>query len=218
MPFDDLQLSLRAQECPYPTDLVGRIPGIPVGTTVVSQVLRSRRTWYYFDFLQFASRNNAAEAGVHRSQMGGIHGYGQFVIWYCSPLAYNQPILTHRRASKGAFAICQSAGYANEDEGEKLLYRGQGGRNLEGNKRTTVEQTKNQDMKLGNAALAKSMELNTPVRVMRGAKVQLYPVGFVDRSGFVLSLLFSWNHHSPSSPLSFQSVSKPPTVTTGCTR
>ena len=49
--------------------------------------------------------------------------------------------------SQGAYSICSSGGYEDdEDNGETLIYTGEGGKNLsEGNKRTG-KQTKHQEL------------------------------------------------------------------------
>lgn len=59
-----------------------------------------------------------AEAGVHRPQVSGIHG----------------------RQEEGAYSIVLSGGYEDDqDDGDTFMYTGSGGRDLSGNKRTSVQ-------------------------------------------------------------------------------
>lgn len=59
-----------------------------------------------------------SEAGVHRPPVGGIHG----------------------RDNDGAYSIVLSGGYEDdEDNGDSFWYTGSGGRDLSGNKRTSVQ-------------------------------------------------------------------------------
>jgi putative restriction endonuclease len=89
----------------------------------------------------FANRVALAEARVHRVRMHGI-------AW-----------------SRGAPAesIVQSGGYEDDAGwGDTLLYTGMGGN--EGGRHIA-----DQELRLGNLALVRALELQTPVRVVRGA-------------------------------------------------
>lgn len=108
-------------------------------------------------------RVQASEAGVHRPHVSGIHG----------------------REDVGAFSIVLSGGYEDDvDNGESFEYTGSGGRDLSGNKRTSV-QSFDQILTRMNKALAKNCNApiddvrgneamdwrkGKPVRVMRNAK------------------------------------------------
>lgn len=89
----------------------------------------------------FASREAVRLAGLHRHGMGGISG----------------------KYSDGADAIVISGGYKDDrDEGDWILYTGQGGNE---NRR----QVRDQKFEAGNLALAISEEQGLPVRVIRRA-------------------------------------------------
>ncbi|MFH8749051.1 YDG/SRA domain-containing protein [Streptomyces rimosus] len=91
----------------------------------------------------FKKRRTLARAKVHRPLQAGICG----------------------AAEKGAESIVVSGGYEDdEDYGDEIIYTGQGGRN-----ETTKEQEQDQELTLGNAALATSVATGVPVRVIRGA-------------------------------------------------
>ncbi len=77
------------------------------------------------------------ESGVHRHQVGGIHG----------------------RAGEGAYSIVVSGGYQDDvDKGEEFIYSGCGGRDLSGNKRTTKKQSSDQKLTALNLALARNCD------------------------------------------------------------
>nr|CAI5859936.1 unnamed protein product [Callosobruchus analis] len=111
----------RSKECTIvPKNHFGPIPGVEVGTR-----------WRY--------RFQAAEAGVHRPQVAGIHG----------------------RDGDGAYSICLSGGYEDDvDNGEEFLYTGAGGRDLSGNKRSN-DQSSDQELTRTNKALA--LNCNVPL-------------------------------------------------------
>lgn len=90
----------------------------------------------------FATRKNLRLAGLHRHDMAGISG------------SYED----------GADAIVVSGGYVDDvDEGDRILYTGQGGQDAR------KKQVADQELTRGNLALAISEERGLPVRVIRGA-------------------------------------------------
>lgn len=90
----------------------------------------------------FANRRVLAQAGVHRHTMMGIS-------W---------------STGMPAESVVISGGYEDDqDWGDVILYTGMGGSN-------SGTQVKDQTLTAGNMALMKSLELRTPVRVVRGAK------------------------------------------------
>jgi putative restriction endonuclease len=102
----------------------GAIPGVPVGSA-------------------FASRREAANAGVHRPLQAGISGGAQ----------------------SGAESIVVPGGYEDdEDRGETIIYSGHGG-----NDPQTGRQIADQTLTRQNLALAVSSDRGLPVRVLRGA-------------------------------------------------
>ena len=107
----------------------------------------------------FANRRPLAEAGVHRMRMHGI-------AW---------------STDGPAESIVQSGGYEDdEDWGDTLLYTGMGG-NENG------RQVADQELRAGNLALVRSLELQTPVRVVRGAN---HAGPFSPREGYRYDGLF----------------------------
>ncbi|MCO5553073.1 hypothetical protein L7F22_006594 [Adiantum nelumboides] len=64
-----------------------------------------------------------------------------------------------------ATSIISSGSYNDKDDGEVLIYTGQGGRSMLDRK-----PTEDQKMERGNLALKNSMKRNVPVRVIRGVK------------------------------------------------
>lgn len=89
----------------------------------------------------FPNRVALAEARVHRMRMHGI-------AW---------------STDGPAESIVQSGGYEDdEDWGDTLLYTGMGGNDR-------GRQVADQELRLGNLALVRALELQTPVRVVRGA-------------------------------------------------
>jgi len=99
----------------------------------------------------FRNRQDALEAGVHGMSEAGIHG-----------------------GPEGAYSIVVNGGYDNIDNGETLIYTGQGkGKSKDGLKDPRGgggTQQSDQEWKLGNAALRTSASTKLPVRVLRGSK------------------------------------------------
>ncbi|XP_043230631.1 histone-lysine N-methyltransferase family member SUVH9-like [Amphibalanus amphitrite] len=93
--------------------------------------------------------------GIHRPTVAGIHS-----------------------GPSGAYSIALSGGYEDDlDWGECFTYTGEGGRDLKGTAAQpknlrTAPQSKNQELTRGNLALTKNVETRTPVRVIRGYKLQ----------------------------------------------
>ncbi|KAJ8040062.1 E3 ubiquitin-protein ligase UHRF1 [Holothuria leucospilota] len=112
-----------------PPNHFGSIPGIHVG-----------QMWKF--------RVQVSEAGVHRPQVGGIHG----------------------RENEGAFSIVLSGAFLDEkDNGDDFTYTGSGGRDLSGNKRT-AEQSCDQKLTKMNLALARNC--NAPLDRVNGNEAQ----------------------------------------------
>jgi len=90
----------------------------------------------------FATRGEAADAGVHRNWRGGIVG---------------------TQATGGAESICLSGGYEDDrDYGDVIYYTGWGGRNEKG------QQVQDQKLTSWNLGLAHSSDKGIPIRVLRG--------------------------------------------------
>jgi putative restriction endonuclease len=90
----------------------------------------------------FSDRRVLLEAGVHRQLQAGIAG----------------------SAAEGADSVVVSGGYEDDqDFGDLIIYTGQGG-----NDPATKRQIADQQLTLGNAALAESCRKGLPVRVIRG--------------------------------------------------
>uniref|UniRef100_A0A7N0T7Q8 Uncharacterized protein n=1 Tax=Kalanchoe fedtschenkoi TaxID=63787 RepID=A0A7N0T7Q8_KALFE len=107
-------------------------------------------TWEFF------SRAEMVVIGFHSHWLNGIdymgQNYSKVYKNYTFPLAV---------------AIVISGQYEDDlDNSEDVIYTGQGGNNLLGNKR----QVKDQDLNRGNLALKNSCEHSVPVRVVRGHK------------------------------------------------
>ena len=102
--------------------MIGHVPGVEVGTT-------------------FATRRDAALAGVHRPTVAGICG----------------------TAAGGAESVVLSGGFVDdEDFGDEILYTGEGGRDA-----TTGRQSRPQMLTGRNLSLVTSRRLGLPVRVVR---------------------------------------------------
>ncbi|XP_046981983.1 E3 ubiquitin-protein ligase UHRF1-like [Schistocerca americana] len=97
-------------------------------------------------------RIQASEAGVHRPPVSGIHG----------------------REDVGAFSIVLSGGYEDdEDFGDSFWYTGAGGRDLSGNKRTSVQSS---DQLLTNTNKALAVNCAAPLNE-KGAKADDWKKG-----------------------------------------
>ena len=97
----------------------------------------------------FANRKELGLSGIHKPSMHGIWG----------------------RESEGSASIVISGGYADDiDEGDYILYTGQGGQDTPGGK-----QIKDQEFTRGNRGLQVNKEYNLPVRVTRGYQVENGP-------------------------------------------
>ena len=97
----------------------------------------------------FASRKELGLTGIHRPPMYGIWG----------------------RQDEGSTSIVLSGGYADDiDNGEYILYTGQGGRDP-----VSGKQIKDQQFTEGNRGLQLNKEYNFPVRVTRGYQVDRGP-------------------------------------------
>lgn len=103
----------------------------------------------------FVNRIECSEAGVHGPWRAGIHG--------------NQ--------HDGAFSVVLSGGYEDdEDDGNTIIYTGQGGRDTKGSKLDQMEgktfwagpQSADQEWARGNKALKISSSTKKPIRVVRG--------------------------------------------------
>lgn len=90
----------------------------------------------------FANRQAAAEAGVHRNPQTGIVG-----------------------GKDGAESVVLAGGYTDHDDGDVIVYTGEGGRDPNTGKRNG-----DQELVRGNLGLSRNMDTDTPVRVIRGAK------------------------------------------------
>ncbi|KAJ3500018.1 hypothetical protein NLJ89_g9977 [Agrocybe chaxingu] len=95
---------------------------------------------------QWKDRQKLSDDGVHAPVRGGIHG----------------------RQSTGAFSLVLSGGYEDDHcDGNKFIYTGSGGNKFSLSLKQLV-QVSDQQWKRGNRALQTSMNLNKPVRVIRG--------------------------------------------------
>ncbi|XP_055804982.1 histone-lysine N-methyltransferase, H3 lysine-9 specific SUVH4 isoform X2 [Solanum dulcamara] len=116
---------------------IGSIPGIDVGH-------------------QFFSRAEMVVVGFHNHWLNGIDYVGQSAGRKGEYKGYSLPL---------AVSIVVSGQYEDDqDNYEEVVYTGQGGNDLLGNKR----QIKDQVMERGNLGLKNCMEHSVPVRVTRG--------------------------------------------------
>ena len=95
------------------------------------------------------SRVDCSRDGVHGPWVGGIQGGGE----------------------TGAYSVVLSGGYeGDEDAGDSFTFTGSGGRDLSGNRRT-APQSRDQELRGGNRALAVNLWRQQPMRVVRGYKL-----------------------------------------------
>eukprot|EP00252_Welwitschia_mirabilis_P021539 TRINITY_DN5550_c0_g1_i1.p1 TRINITY_DN5550_c0_g1~~TRINITY_DN5550_c0_g1_i1.p1 ORF type:complete len:1158 (+),score=198.12 TRINITY_DN5550_c0_g1_i1:167-3640(+) len=97
----------------------------------------------------------------------GLHGQIQAGIDFINRQnsGYNEPI---------AVSVIASGGYADdEDQGDVLIYTGQGGNNYVMDKKQAVDQK----LERGNLALERSMHFGFEIRVIRGIKEPKSPTG-----------------------------------------
>ncbi|GMH23885.1 hypothetical protein Nepgr_025728 [Nepenthes gracilis] len=131
----------------YPSKRFGSIPGVDVGH-------------------QFFSRAEMVAVGFHSHWLNGIDYMGQ---------SYSKGEFSGYRFPL-AVAIVLSGQYEDDvDNSEDVVYTGQGGNNLLGDK----HQIRDQKMERGNLALKNSMEQCLPVRVVRGHDSKISYVGRV---------------------------------------
>ncbi|KAL5581470.1 hypothetical protein UlMin_013912 [Ulmus minor] len=124
-----------SREILYPVKRIGNIPGVDVGH-------------------QFYSRAEMVVVGFHSHWLNGIDYMGQ--SYSKGHKNYNFPL---------AVAIVLSGMYEDDlDNAEDVVYTGQGGHNLTGDKR----QIQDQKLDRGNLALKNCVEQDVPVRVVRG--------------------------------------------------
>ncbi|KAG4977208.1 hypothetical protein JHK86_036682 [Glycine max] len=121
----------------YPGKRIGDIPGIEVG-------------------YQFYSRCEMVAVGFHSHWLKGID---------YMPKSYANVYTTYEFPV--AVAIILSGMYEDDlDNADDVVYTGQGGHNLTGNKR----QIRDQKLEYGNLALKNCVEQCVPIRVIRGHK------------------------------------------------
>ncbi|XP_061348709.1 histone-lysine N-methyltransferase, H3 lysine-9 specific SUVH4-like [Gastrolobium bilobum] len=119
----------------YPVKRVGNIPGVEVG-------------------YQFYSRCEMVVVGMHSHWLNGIDC--MFLHNKKKHNSYKFPV---------AVCIVLSGMYEDDvDNAEDIVYTGQGGHNLSGDKRQIADQK----LKFGNLALTNCVEQLVPVRVVRG--------------------------------------------------
>ncbi|KAH7351933.1 hypothetical protein KP509_19G021100 [Ceratopteris richardii] len=105
----------------------------------------------------FYFRMELSCAGIHRPIQAGIDYLNAKDTEYRSPVA---------------ISIISSGGYEAKDEGDELIYTGQGGKNAADGK-----PSEDQKLERGNLAMEGSMKHGTPVRVIRGVKNAASPSG-----------------------------------------
>ncbi|XP_015893914.3 histone-lysine N-methyltransferase, H3 lysine-9 specific SUVH4 isoform X1 [Ziziphus jujuba] len=127
---------LEARETLYPEKRFGNIPGIDVGH-------------------QFYSRAEMVVVGFHSHWLNGIDYMG---------MSYSKGEYSNYTFPL-AVSIVLSGMYEDDlDNADNIVYTGQGGQNLTGNKR----QIRDQKLERGNLALKNCLEQCVPVRVVRG--------------------------------------------------
>ncbi|KAL9229387.1 hypothetical protein vseg_004858 [Gypsophila vaccaria] len=131
----------------YPTKQIGAIPGVDVGH-------------------QFFSRCEMVVVGFHSHWLNGIDYMGK---------NYSKGEFKQYRFPL-AIAIVMSGQYEDDlDNSEDVIYTGQGGNDLLGNKKQVADQV----MESGNLALKNSMLEEVPIRVIRGHRSKSSYVGKV---------------------------------------
>ncbi|WRX21711.1 SET domain - like 10 [Theobroma cacao] len=127
---------MEKNEVLYPEKTIGSLPGIDVGH-------------------RFYSRAEMVAVGFHSHWLNGIDYMGQ---------SYKKGEYEHYIFPLGV-AIVLSGMYEDDlDNAEDVVYTGQGGHDLTGNKR----QIRDQVMERGNLALKNCVDQGVPVRVVRG--------------------------------------------------
>jgi putative restriction endonuclease len=128
----------------------------------------------------FDSREALRAAGLHRHGQAGISG----------------------AVEDGADAIIVSGGYPDDrDEGDRIIYTGQGGQN------GTSRQVRDQELTRGNLALVRSEERGLPVRVIRGAhRGSLYAPTTGYRYDGLFTVIEHWSEPSVDGPLVWRFV------------
>ncbi|MED6105921.1 Histone-lysine N-methyltransferase, H3 lysine-9 specific suvh4 [Stylosanthes scabra] len=130
-----LSKMMASNEILYPEKRIGHLPGIEVGH-------------------QFYSRGEMVAVGFHSHWLNGIDYMGKSYEKESS--TYEFPV---------AVAIVLSGQYEDDlDNADDVVYTGQGGHNLTGDKR----QIKDQKLERGNLALKNCIAQSVPVRVIRG--------------------------------------------------
>ncbi|KAI3463150.1 hypothetical protein Pfo_019813 [Paulownia fortunei] len=138
----------------YPEKRFGPIPGIDVGH-------------------QFFSRAEMVVVGFHQHWLNGIDYIGKTAG---AARKSGKKLDLEGRKLPLAISIVLSGQYEDDlDNCEEIVYTGQGGNNLLGNKR----QIRDQVLERGNLGLKNCMEQSVPVRVVRGHKCQNSYVGKV---------------------------------------
>ncbi|KAL2348262.1 hypothetical protein Fmac_002262 [Flemingia macrophylla] len=143
----------------YPEKRIGNIPGIEVG-------------------YQFCSRAEMVVLGFHSHWLNGIDFVG---------MSYSKVYRNYELPV--AVAIVLSGMYEDDlDNAEDVIYTGQGGHNLTGNKR----QIKDQILERGNLALKNCARQDVPVRVIRGHKSKSSYTGKVYTYDGLYKVVESW--------------------------
>jgi putative restriction endonuclease len=146
--YYEASILIRGLKETYPKDVK---PEVPIKK--ISKEVTSEMTFGHIDGTQegqvFASREELGLSGIHTPPMHGIWG----------------------RESEGSASIVISGGYEDDiDDGDYILYTGQGGQDAPGGK-----QIKDQEFTRGNKGLQLNKEYNLPVRVTRGYQVEKGP-------------------------------------------
>ncbi|CAA0833843.1 Histone-lysine N-methyltransferase- H3 lysine-9 specific SUVH4 [Striga hermonthica] len=138
----------------YPDKRFGSIPGIDVGH-------------------QFFSRAEMVVVGFHQHWLNGIDYIGKTAA---SGRKSRKSLDLRQYMLPLAISIVLSGQYEDDlDNCEEIVYTGQGGNNLLGDKR----QISDQKLERGNLGLKNCMEQSVPVRVVRGHKCSNSYVGKV---------------------------------------